>query len=169
MNLRQGHQLSPMPCTLGVLQEKEGGPTPLSKAAGSSSSLAGPRQCLSLGPTRSPSSAARPPYPPQGRRSGALLPGRVPLQPKGALQGEGQGAPRATASCSAWEKAPRRPLSALETFQQSPGPPQGRQPPNRPRLTNPHHSQKTWWSACRCQLPGIPDTWNLPTGVHECE
>ena len=41
--------------------------------------------------------------------------------------------------------------------------------PQQTRADNPHDSQKTWWSACRCQLPGIPDTWNLPTGVRECE
>ena len=60
------------------------------KAAGTSSSLAGARQCPSPGPTWSPSSGARPPYPSQGRRSGALLLGRFPPQPKGALQGEGR-------------------------------------------------------------------------------
>lgn len=63
MNLRQGHQLLPIPCSLGVL-EKQGGPTPLSKAAGTSSSLAAGGQAVPVtGPHLDPSSGAQPPYP----------------------------------------------------------------------------------------------------------
>lgn len=138
------------------------------KAAGTSSSLAGARQCPSPGPTWSPSSGARPPYPSQGRRSGALLLGRVPPQPKGALQGEGRVPLEQLLPALPGRKSPGDPYLLWKLFSKARAP-HKEGSPQQTGLTNPHHSQETWGLACRCQLPGISDTWNLPTGVRESE
>lgn len=54
------------------------------------------------------------------------------------------------------------------SFSVKPRPPTRKAAPNRPKRTNPHHSQETWGPPCTCQLPGIPDMRNSPTSVRGC-